>query len=83
MSEPFSRARWKISSGDFFGIADNRWSRLDETKSLHTRKRRGTEEIDKERVPGYRRGMSCEKQRRRTEGVLRDEKQNDVTKVDR
>ena len=44
-----------------------------EAKSLCTRTRRGKEEIDEERVPRDRRGMSCQKQRRRTKGVLRDE----------
>ncbi len=65
MSEPFSRAHWKKSSGDFFfGIAYSRWSSLDEGKSVSTRSRK--EERHEERVPKYRRAMICEQQRRRT-----------------
>jgi hypothetical protein len=65
MSEPFSRARWKKSSGDFFfGIADSRWNSLDEAKNVSTSSQK--EERHKQRVPKYRRAMICEERRRRT-----------------
>lgn len=65
MSEPFSQARWKKSSGDFFfGIADSRWSSLNEGESVSTRSQK--EEKHMESVFRYRRAMICEERRRRT-----------------
>ncbi len=75
MSEPFSRARWKKSSGDFFfGIADSRWSSLDKGKSVSTRSQK--EERLKESAPQYRRAMMCEEQRRRTARRLAQQREH-------
>ncbi len=80
MSEPFSRARWKKSSGDFFfGIGDGVRSDSDGVKSEGRIKREGRKRNTKREYAGivelYLAGSK--------QGVLRDDWQNNGTKVDR
>ena len=54
MLEPFSRARWKKSSGDIFvGISNNSRSSWDKGKSTNIRNRGRKKWIDKKRAPRH------------------------------
>jgi len=59
ISEPFSRARWRKSSGDFFfGIGDSERSKSDGLKSVKRNKREAKRETI-ERLRRYRGALTC------------------------
>ena len=80
MSEPFSRAHWKKSSRDFFfGIGDGVRSDSDGVKSEGRIEREGRKRDTKRECAGIiELGLAGSKP-----GVLRDDWQNNGTKVDR